>query len=522
LSWDTLELSATGADSFTWDNGLGSGTTITVVPSSSMVYEVTGTDGNGCVNSDQVTVTVNLNPTISVSSTQNPSSCNASDGFITIGSGGTGNLEWTGPISGSVNNVTLPFITSGLGSGSYTFSFTDANGCAAQNISGTIVDPNSPDEPLISQGDTISFCQGQSVDLTSSYVSGNTWSTNELTQTISVSTVGSYSVYYTDPSGCVSAEAFIEVVESAPSNINTNGNVSICLGEDATLNASGASNYVWDNGAGSGASVTVSPSANTTYVVTGIDANGCQAQGEVSLVVNSLPVVTTAADFSICSGSTASLSAIGASSYSWDNNGGNGSNISVSPNMTTTYTVTGTDVNGCTNTDEIIVTVIPLPTVSITPSTLDTICFSGAESISLTGNPSGGAFYGPGVSGNVFDPGSLGTTGAFTIDYVYSGSNGCVGVSSLEAVIVSCLSLSETIADDLILSPNPNNGIFSVSGLTENSDFSIFDATGRIVLSGTIHSSKSSKFLINVETGIYFLHGISGGKQTVVRFVVNN
>ena len=519
---DTLELSATGADSFTWDNGLGSGTTITVVPSSSMVYEVTGTDGNGCVNSDQVTVTVNLNPTISVSSTQNPSSCNASDGFITIGSGGTGNLEWTGPISGSVNNVTLPFITSGLGSGSYTFSFTDANGCAAQNISGTIVDPNSPNEPLISQGDTISFCQGQSVDLTSSYVSGNTWSTNELTQTISVSTVGSYSVYYTDPSGCVSAEAFIEVVESAPSNINTNGNVSICLGEDATLNASGASNYVWDNGAGSGASVTVSPSANTTYVVTGIDANGCQAQGEVSLVVNSLPVVTTATDFSICSGSAAGLSAIGASSYSWDNNGGNGSNISVSPNMTTTYTVTGTDVNGCTNTDEIIVTVIPLPTVSITPSTLDTICFSGAEPISLTGNPSGGAFYGPGVSGNVFDPGSLGTTGAFTIDYVYSDSNGCVGVSSLEAVIVSCLSLSETIADDLILSPNPNNGIFSVSGLTENSDFSIFDATGRIVLSGTIHSSKSSKFLINVETGIYFLHGISGGKQTVVRFVVNN
>ena len=288
------------------------------------------------------------------------------------------------------------------------------------------------------------------------------------------------------------------------------------------MNASGASNYVWDNGAGSGASVTVSPSANTTYVVTGIDANGCQAQGEVSLVVNSLPVVTTATDFSICSGSTAGLSAIGASSYSWDNNGGNGSNISVSPNMTTTYTVTGTDVNGCTNTDEIIVTVIPLPTVSITPSTLDTICFSGAEPISLTGNPSGGAFYGPGVSGNVFDPGSLGTTGAFTIDYVYSDSNGCVGVSSLEAVIVSCLSLSETIADDLILSPNPNNGIFSVSGLTENTDFMIIDAAGRVVHRGVVQRPQNNQFLLNVETGVYFLQGISGDKHTVIKFIVNN
>ena len=135
-----------------------------------------------------------------MSSTQNPSSCNVSDGFITIGSGSTGNLEWAGPVSGSANNVTLPYVANGLGSGQYIFSFEDVNGCAAQDISATIVDPNSPDEPLISQGDTISFCQGQSVDLTSSYVSGNTWSTNEITQTISVSTIGSYSVYYTDPS----------------------------------------------------------------------------------------------------------------------------------------------------------------------------------------------------------------------------------------------------------------------------------------------------------------------------------
>ncbi len=519
---DTLELSATGADSFSWDNGLGSATTITVVPSSTITYEVTGTDGNGCVNVDQVSIVVNANPTVSIASTESPSSCNVSDGSITIGSGGIGNLEWIGPVSGNASNVTLPFTAGGLDPGEYTFSFTDANGCAAQDILANVIDLNTPSQPIIIQGDTVSLCPGQSTDLTSSYASGNTWSTNETTQTISASTIGSYSVYYVDLSGCISAETFIEVIENSPSNIVTNGNVAICIGDDVTLTASGASNYTWDNGAGTGASVTVSPSANTTYVVTGIDANGCQAQGEVSLVVNSLPVVTTAADFSICSGSTAGLSAIGASSYSWDNNGGNGSNISVSPNMTTTYTVTGTDVNGCTNTDEIIVTVIPLPTVSITPSTLDTICFSGAEPISLTGNPSGGAFYGPGVSGNVFDPGSLGTTGAFTIDYVYSDSNGCVGVSSLEAVIVSCLSLSETIADDLILSPNPNNGIFSVSGLTENTDFMIIDAAGRVVHRGVVQRPQNNQFLLNVETGVYFLQGISGDKHTVIKFIVNN
>ncbi len=206
-------------------------------------------------------------------------------------------------------------------------------------------------------------------------------------------------------------------------------------------------------------------------MVTGIDASGCQAQGEVSLVVNSLPVVTTAADFSICYGSTAGLSAIGASSYSWDNNGGTGSSISVSPTATTTYMVTGTDINGCSDTNMITITVSSLPIVSITPSTLDTLCVNGSDPITLSGTPSGGTFTGPGLSGNVFDPGFAGGVGSYIINYVYTDAIGCVGTSSLEATLVSCLSLSENLDERLILSPNPNNGIFNVSGLNENTGF---------------------------------------------------
>ena len=102
-----------GADSYSWDNGLGSGLNIEVAPSSSITYEVTGTNGNGCINVDQVSITVNANPTISVASTESPSSCNVSDGSITIGSGGIGNLEWIGPVSGNASNVTLPFTAGG-------------------------------------------------------------------------------------------------------------------------------------------------------------------------------------------------------------------------------------------------------------------------------------------------------------------------------------------------------------------------------------------------------------------------
>ena len=519
---DTVFLSASGADSYSWDNGLGSGLNIEVAPSSTITYEVTGTNGNGCINVDQVSITVNANPTVSLASTESPSSCNVSDGSITIGSGGIGNLEWIGPVSGNASNVTLPFTAGGLDPGEYTFSFTDANGCDAQDILANVVDVNTPNEPIISQGDTVSFCPGQSADLSSSYASGNTWSTNETSQTISVSTIGSYSVYYSDLSGCISAETFIEVIESSPASIVTNGNVAICIGDDAVLTASGASNYTWDNGAGAGASVTVSPSANTTYVVTGIDANGCQTQGEVSLVVNSLPVVTTAADFSICYGSTAGLSAIGASSYTWDNNGGTGSSISVSPTMTTTYTVTGTDINGCADTSMITVTVSPLPIVSITPSSLDTLCVSGADPITLSGTPSGGIFTGPGLSSNVFNPGSVGGVGSYTINYVYTDVIGCVGTSSLEAILVSCLSLSENLIEGLQLWPNPNNGFFNVSGFSANTDFWILDVRGRVILKGVVQSSENAQFIMDVDNGVYFLYGSTGGGKTVIRIVVNN
>ena len=321
--------------------------------------------------------------------------------------------------------------------------------------------------------------------------------------------------------GCISAETFIEVIESSPASIVTNGNVAICIGDDVVLTASGASNYTWDNGAGAGASVTVSPSANTTYVVTGVDANGCQAQGEVSLVVNSLPAVTTAADFSICSGSTAGLSAIGASSYTWDNNGGTGSSISVSPTMTTTYTVTGTDINGCTDTSMIIVTVSPLPIVSITPSSLDTLCVSGADPITVAGTPSGGTFTGPGLSSNVFDPGSVGGVGSYTINYIYTDAIGCVGTSSLEAILVSCLSLSENLIEGLQLWPNPNNGFFNVSGVNENTVFSIYDASGRIVLERNVQSAENVEFRLDVDAGLYFLHAEAGQQSAVIRLVVN-
>ncbi|MFZ9028029.1 MAG: S8 family serine peptidase [Crocinitomicaceae bacterium] len=518
----SANINASGASSYAWDNGAGSGPSVNVSPSATTTYQVTGTDGNGCVSTANINITVNAAPVISSTSIADPSACLAADGAVTIGSSGTGDLSWAGPINGSANNTTLPYIASGLSAGTYTFSFIDNNGCSAQDITATITDPNSPAAPTISQGNLVTICAGQSADLTSSYSSGNTWSTTETSQSITVNSVGNYSVYYTDPSGCISATTVVEVVESPPLNITTSGNASVCIGNSLTITASGASAYVWDNGAGSSASVTVAPTTNTTYTVTGTDANGCQGQAQVSVVVNQLPVVTTNADFAICFGASGTLSALGASTYTWDNGAGTGPNVSVSPISTTTYTVIGTDFNGCQNTSSVTVSINPLPAVSITPSTLDTLCSNGSDPITLSGTPQGGTFSGPGVINAVFDPSAVGA-GSYNINYTYTDINGCSGTSALQAIVVDCSSLENTFIESVMIIPNPNNGNFIVAGLDANTEFKIIDTRGRLILEEITNAYQNGNSSINnLESGIYYLYGTANGKNGVLRFVVTN
>ena len=104
---DSVDLNASGANSYTWDNGVGTGANVIVAPTTSSVYEVTGIDLNGCENIAQVAINVNPNPIISLLSAQDPSSCLANDGILTVGSQGTGNLSWVGPSSGNTNACLL-------------------------------------------------------------------------------------------------------------------------------------------------------------------------------------------------------------------------------------------------------------------------------------------------------------------------------------------------------------------------------------------------------------------------------
>ena len=138
---------------------------------------------------------------------------------------------------------------------------------------------------------------------------------------------------------------------------------TVCAGTSVTLMGGGASTYTWTGGVSNGVSFT--PSNTKTYTVTGTDANGCSNKATTQVTVKALPTVSVTASInSICASHSTTLTASGASNYTWSPssslNTSTGVTVTASPTVTTTYTVTGAGTNGCANTTMITVIVKPL------------------------------------------------------------------------------------------------------------------------------------------------------------------
>jgi hypothetical protein len=213
-------------------------------------------------------------------------------------------------------------------------------------------------------------------------------------------------------------------VNPLPTVVANASDIEVCLGDTVTLTGSGASSYVWDNGVTDG--VAFSPSATQTYTVTGTDINGCVDTDTITVTVNPLPtVVANATAIEICIGDSVTLTGSGAISYVWDN--GVTDNVAFSPASTTTYIVTGTDGNGCENTDTITVTVNQLPTVVANATAIE-ICLG--ESITLTGSGADSYTWDNGVTDGVpFAPSATQT-------YTVTGSVG-IGCESTDSITIT-------------------------------------------------------------------------------------
>ena len=414
-------LTGSGASTYVWSTG-ASTSSIVVSPISNQSYSVTGTDANGCTGVDSVSITVNSIPTLTVSATPSTICIGASSSLTAAGA--TSYLWNPGAQTGS------SIVVSPTASTTYTVDGTDANGCMATLMTTVIANP----VPVVSASGAATLCIGSSTNLSASGASTYTWAPvtglsnpNISNPVATPSVTTSYTVTGTSLN-CSDTSVVTVVVNNLPV-ISLSGITTICNGDSTVLTAVGATSYLWNPGAQTGSVVTVSPITNTIYTVVGIDPNGCMGINTISVTVNAVPTMTVSASFSaICVGASSTLSAGGAVTYLWNPGAMFGSSVLVSPTASTTYTVDGTNANGCTSSQIIAVTVNNLPIISIASST--TIC--NGSSTTLTA--SGGASYlwssGPTTVSIVVSPTS-------TQSYSVTGTdaNGCVNVDSANVTV---------------------------------------------------------------------------------------
>lgn len=336
--------------------------------------------------------------------------------------------------------------------GTYTVTLTiSSEGCTQS--SNTDVTINAL--PNLNLGTDQSICDGDSYQISPTGLSGNeqlTWSPttgldnpNVSNPTATPTATTTYTLGVLDANGCPASDDIQITVNPLPV-ADAGPDQTICDQDVTTMAASGGVQYSWtpttDLVDATSATTQASPSTTTTtYDLTVTDANGCQDTDDMTINVNPLPVVDAGADDSMCNQQTVQLQASGTIDYSWSPATGLTDATIANPvfngSITTTFTVTGTDANGCEDTDDVTVTVFALPIADFAqpaPACL-------GQPTAFTDNSSGGGLiyawdFGDNTTDNTQNPiHTYGTDGTFNVSLALVDSNGCTASTSSTAEV---------------------------------------------------------------------------------------
>lgn len=463
----------TGLPAGVTGNWSGNVVTISGTPTAVGTYSYTVTLTGGCGTTTATgSITVNPNNTITLSSlpattaqTRCVNSAIANITYTTTGATGATFSGLPAGVSGVWAGNTVTISGTPTASGTFGYTVTLTGGCATVTATGTIT-VNAL--PIISVSPTTAatICSGTGITLTASGATSYLWSPNiGLSSTTGSSVVANptatitYVVTGTDANGCVNSATKLVTVNGLPTiTITPTGPISFCQGLSATLNAFGAATYVWSPAAGlsstTGSSVVASPSATTTYTVTGTAFNGCvnTATKTVTIIPAPNSTITPSGYVDICQDDTVYMTATpGYATYTWKLYGvafKTGTNNA----PTTTggfYTLTVTDASGCSSTTAvptvITVTQRPFPIITRTGATLD----AGAGYSGYQWYWGGAAIAG--ATGRTYTPTS---GGAYTVAVTDTTALHCSGRS--EAFVYVPLGVNGySVADAIRIYPNP-------------------------------------------------------------------
>jgi hypothetical protein len=351
---------------------------------------------------------------------------------------------------------------------------TYSYGCTAKD-SITIVVFNGP--ATVNLGADRSHCGPLTID------AGNpgstyTWSDASTSQTLLVSTSGTYHVGVDNGCGIVK-DTVVLTINPIPA-VNLGADISQCGGSVNLDAGNSGSSYAWSNAA---TTQTITANATGTYSVMVTNAQNCQAKDTIVVSIQSVPVLELGADVDQCGGTVNFDVTNPGATYLWHD-------ASTQPTKTISSTTGSLKVkvtvsNSCaTVKDSMNLTIksVPSVTLSLTPAS---ICDHITNHNLTGGSPSGGIYSGAGVSANIFNALTAGV-GSQTITYTYTDINNCSASAQATLHVSACTStLPANAANteaEIQLSPNPTTGKFNLSySYLHNSKIEIFTLQGERV-----------------------------------------
>jgi hypothetical protein len=362
----TSTLSAAGGNSYTWSPSTGLSCTNCpnpiASPSSDIIYTVTASNSAGCTDTDAITVNVYSLPAANAGA--DVSICNGSNTILSASGGSS--YSWSPSIGLSCTNCPDP-VANPSSDITYTVTVINAAGCSDTDE----ININISSLPVANAGPDVSICTGSTTTLNASGGNSYSWTPsmglscmNCPYPVCNATITTEYVVTVTDANSCSSTAAVNVLVNPLPM-INLNADTTLCEEDELQLNASGATSFTWIPATGLSCNNCPDPiftaTSSASYQVTGVDYNGCTNIGTTIINVNPLPQIDAGIDLTVCEGQTIALMATGGLTYTWSPSAGLSCNQCPDPIFSgvssTTYTLVGSDANGCQNSDDMYVTV---------------------------------------------------------------------------------------------------------------------------------------------------------------------